>query len=63
MKVGWRTFLPARKAREIRGQISGQISEQISEKVPETSFQIRNFFSETSFIRRAVPLLTKSFKF
>ena len=49
-----RTFLPARKAREISGRISGQISEQISEKISETSFQISRRFSETSFRRRAV---------
>ena len=49
-----RTFLHARKARNISGRISGQISEQISEKISETSFQISRLFSETSFSRRAV---------
>ena len=36
VKFGRRTFLPARKAREI--------SEQISRKFSETSFQFRDFF-------------------
>ena len=45
-----RTFLPARKARNISGRISGRISKKIS----ETPFQISWIFSETSFSRRAV---------
>ena len=39
-----RTFLPARKAREISERISGQISEQISEKISETSSHISRIF-------------------
>ena len=58
MKFWGRTFLPARKARRISGRISGQISEQISEKISETSFQISRPFSETSFSRRAVLIMT-----
>ena len=54
VKFWGRTFLPARKARQISGRISGRISEQISEKILETSFQISQLFSETSFSRRAV---------
>ena len=52
VKFGGRTFLPARKAREISGRISGPISEQISEQISEkTSFQIwRLFFG--NFIQR-----------
>ena len=44
VKFGGRTFLPARKAREISETISGQIPEQISGRVSETSFQISRFF-------------------
>ena len=48
VKFGGRTFLPARKAREISGRISGQIS--------ETSFQISRLFLETSLsTRRGCP--------
>ena len=54
VKIGGRTFLPARKAREISERISGQISEQISGKISETSFQISRLFSGTSFSIRAV---------
>ena len=49
VKFVGRTFLPARKAREISGRVSGQISEQISEKILETPFQISRLFSEASF--------------
>ena len=41
---GGRTFLPARKAREISERISGQISEQISGNISETSFKISRLF-------------------
>ena len=54
VKFWGRTFLPARKAREISGQISEQISGKISGKILETSFQISRRFSETSFSRTAV---------
>ena len=36
MKLGGTTFLPARKALEISGQVSWQTSEQISETISET---------------------------
>ena len=48
VKFGGRTFLPAKKAREISERISGQISEQISGQISgqflETSFQISRLF-------------------
>ena len=51
VKFWGRTFLPARKARKISGRISERISEKISE---EFRFKFHDFFSETSFSRRAV---------
>ena len=54
VKFWGRTFVPARKARNISGRIPGQISDQISEENFGnfvSNFAI--FFSETSFSRRA----------
>ena len=53
VKFGGRTFLSARKAREISGRLSGQISAQISENISEISLESSHRFSETSFSRSA----------
>ena len=61
VKFWGKTFRPARKARLFSGRFSGQISEQNLEKISETSFRIsRLFFSETSFSRRAVLNIVRS---
>ena len=52
-EIGWRTFLQARKAREISERISGQISEQISGKSSKTSFQISRLFFGLRKLRSA----------
>ena len=54
VKFWGRTFLPARKARNISGRISGRISDQNSNQI---SFQISRLSSTTSFSRRAVLIL------
>ena len=54
VKFGRRTFLPARKAREISDRISGQNFGARFRENFGTSFQISRFFSETLFSRRAV---------
>ena len=41
-----RTFLPARKARNISGRISGRISEQISEKFSDFATFFGNFVQQ-----------------
>ena len=43
VKFGGRTFLPARKAREISERISGQISEQISGNFRKLRFKFCDF--------------------
>ena len=52
VKFERRTFLPARKAREISERISEQISGKISGKILESSFQISRLFFFGNFVQQ-----------